>query len=245
MKKIALLFAALALMLTGCMATDTSLTFNEDKTIDMNIVYSIIKNAGATDEVLMSIIEEAEAELEEREIDYSFSDDEDAYRITVPLRFDTVDELIDSEYLNTLRFIPVFSRSEEDGKLTLSLNENGDLQLSGTITPESSGIDAFFTQTGADPENASIKFSVSTPDGKSGQWEIKGGETAEVDFTAKNIYGESTDYTLITGIIAVIILIAAALICFVILRGKKKKTLPASGVNAAEDEAAEKGEEEQ
>lgn len=238
MKKLLLITLSVMLLLSGCMATSTEVIFNDDKTIDVAILYEIMKNDGATEEALQSIIDSASEELERNELDFSVSNDPDAYRINISLRFDSVGEMTSSTYFNPLRFVPQFTSTEEAGKITINLTDDGDLTLSGVLSSEAMGIDAFFSQAGVDLSNITVSFSVVTPDDKNGKWELTGAGETNVEFSAENIYGEgsaaaSARVPLLVAIVGVVIL-AALLAVFITLRKSLKKI---EALDASKEEA--------
>ena len=225
MKKLLLLTLSLVLLLSGCMATSTEVTFNEDKTIDVSICYEIMKNEGATDEALKSIIDSAAEELERNELDFSVSDDPDMYRIDISLRFDSVGEMTSSTYFKPLRFVPQFTSTEEEGKIKVSLTDDGDLTLSGVLSSEAMGIDAFFSQAGVDLSNITVSLAVNTPDDKNGKWELTGAGETDVEFSAENIYGEgaASPFVPVLAAIVGVVVLAALLVVFITLRKSLKK----------------------
>lgn len=222
MKKTFILICAALLLLTGCVRSDTELVFNADKTIDMTVVYSLERNSGATDEAIESVIKSISEQLEEEEIGFETDVTEQAYTVTVPLRFDDVEEMKSSPYLVVLALIPRFSG--EDG-FEIDLDDDGNLNLVGVMNASTLGFTAFTEQAGLEPDKLSASFTVKTPDGGSGQWSIKGSEEANVEFSAKNIYGEAkADYSpRIVLAIAVVVVLAAAII-LVPKKPKKEET---------------------
>lgn len=221
MKKFFVIMCGCVFLLAGCIKSDTTIYFNEDKTIDMNIVYSIARNAGAADEAIESILESVGAQLDEAEITYEKGKDEAAYSLTVPLRFDTAEEMISSKYFDTLALIPRFTSGDEEGRLHIAL-EDGNLEIGGVMNASSLGFDSFITQAGIEPDNMQARLALVLPDGTSEEWSVKGSEEAEVSFAAENIYGEeSKSYSSYASLaIAAVIVIAAAI---VIVPKKKKK----------------------
>ncbi len=222
LKKIFLLICAAAIVLSGCVKSDTAVVFNGDKTIDMTVVYSIERNAGATDEAIESIIESAAGQLDGAEIGYETGKDDNAYTITVPLRFDNVEEMTGSEYFNTLALIPRFTSGNEAGWLHISLDDDGDLEIDGVMNSETLGFDSFINQAGIEPDKLEAHLAVELPDGTSEEWSVKGNEDADISFTADNIYGEASgDYSSYAVIAAAAVLVIAMAI--IILPKKQKK----------------------
>lgn len=214
LKRILFLICAAMLVLSGCVKSDTTVVFNEDKTIDMTVIYSIARNAGAADEAIESIIESAGSQLEGTEIGYETGKDDNAYTITVPLRFDDVEEMTSSEYFNTLALIPHFTSGEEAGWLHIALDDNGDLEIDGVMNSETLGFDAFINQAGIEPDKMEARLAVELPDGTSEEWSVNGNEDADISFAADNIYGEASGYysSYIVIAIAIVLVIAAAII---------------------------------
>lgn len=214
LKRILILICAAMIVLSGCVKSDTTVVFNEDKTIDMTVIYSIERNAGAADEAIESIIESVGSQLDDAEIGYETGKDDSAYTITVPLRFDDVEEMTSSEYFNTLALIPRFTSGNEAGWLNVALDDNGDLEIDGVMNAETLGFDTFINQAGIAPDKMQARLAVELPDGTVEEWSVNGNEDADISFTAENIYGEASEgnNSYIVIAIAVVLVIAAAII---------------------------------
>jgi hypothetical protein len=218
MKKFLLIICAALLVLSGCVSADTSIVFYDDKTIDVNVDYAVERNAGAADEAIESIIASYASQLDEAEIDYETSSDENAYHMIISLRFDDVAEMTSSDYFNVL---PITPRLNDSDVFNVSIDENGNLTMNGVLNAETMGFETFISQASVPADKISANISVTLPDGSTQEWSVKGDSDTEVDFSASNIYGEAKND--ITGYIPIIIAVVVVFAAAIIIVPKKPK----------------------
>lgn len=243
--KLILLAAAAMLLLTACGRSDLVLTVNEDGSFHATVNYGIVKEFVANDEVMGQVKALITDSLDQNNVPYTESEDDEYVTISVDRDFADLAELTSEEAWRGISFVPSFTA--KDGSTGIwTRYEDGRLKLSGMLNTETFNAKSIVGDN-EDVANFSGSLRIVLPsaaqihvggedDGNNGYiWSGKAGDNVQLDLATEKIFKDLTPANeasapesengapvrLITPVICLLIIIAGAVIGVLVYRKKK------------------------
>lgn len=244
-RKILLLCLLLGvLLIAGCGRSDVTLTANEDGSFGAVMNYRIIKSQVVGEETMAQTKSIVTSTLDENNIPYTETEDEEYVTITVERSFADINELTSAEAWRGISFVPAFVSNENSPGIWIRY-EDGRLALSGTLDVDSFGARDIVTDFGTFGGSLRVvlpseaeSFSGGEADGEGYIWSGNSGDSISMDIKSQQIFsdlpqaqpeespqGESAEspsspkYVIIGLIVAAVLCVLA-----VLLIRKKNKT---------------------
>lgn len=201
-KKILLLLALLgAVLLTACGRSDVVLTVNKDGSFHAEINYGIVKSLVANDEAMAQVKSLITDSLDQNEIPYTESEDDEYVTISVERDFKDLAELTSQEAWRGVSFVPSFTASEtnsaiwtryEDGRLKFSGTLNVDTFNAQSIVGDSGNVATFGGSLRIILPSEADEAVGGEDDGNGYVWSGNSGDNVEMSLVSEKIFEDLT-----------------------------------------------------
>ncbi len=241
LKKAALIIFILSfLLLVGCGRSDVTLTVNSDGSFTADVDYSITKSLMANDDVKEQVKSLITDSLDQNNIEYAESENEDYVIISVQRSFADLAELTDENSWKGLSMIPKFSSEKTDGALWTRY-EDGKLKIDGQLDADAFGAGELVSQSGAGSDAFGGSLKIVLPDKAES---CDGVEDGSASYIWSGTSAESKTVSLVSGelaaveradassseagakssgtVIAIVLLLLAAAVVFTVVKKGKK-----------------------
>lgn len=132
-------------LLCGCARSDVTLNIHNDGSFTADIKYGIDKSLMGSDEVKQQLTQIITQALDENDIPYTQSEDEDFVTISLSRDFKDLNQLTSAAAWKGISMVPRFSTTMEEGSLWVRIDDKK-LKISGTLNSETFGAKEFVEQ---------------------------------------------------------------------------------------------------
>ena len=249
--KLILLAAAAMLLLTACGRSDLVLTVNEDGSFHATVNYGIVKSLVANDEVMGQVKALITDSLDQNNVPYTETEDDEYVTISVDRNFADLAELTSEEAWRGISFVPSFIAKDssagiwtryEDGRLKFSGMLNTETFNAQSIVGDNEGVATFSGSLKIVlPSEAQIRVGGEDEGDNTYVWSGNAGDNVQMDLVSEKIFEDLTpagetaaakgeksvpvrSNSLIVLGICILIIIAVAVIGVLVYRKRKNRS---------------------